>query len=55
MIYFQAVRMAETIQAADRVAETPSKMPGALRMPKIATSPQNETAARMKRFACIGL
>ena len=47
--------MAETIQAADSVAAIPRRIPGALLMPKIATSPQNETAARMKRFVCIGL
>ena len=47
------MRIAETIQAAESVAEIPRRIPGALRQPKIATSPQNETTERMIRFACI--
>ena len=47
------MRIAETIQAAESVAEIPRRIPGALRHPKIAISPQNVTAARIIRFACI--
>ena len=47
------MRIVETIHAAESVAAIPRRMPGALRSPKIATSPQNVTAKRMIRFACM--
>ena len=52
---FYAVRTAETIQAAERVAAIPSRMPGALLHPKMATRAMRSVAAMMRRDEVIGL
>jgi hypothetical protein len=53
MIYFQAVKIAETSQAEERAAAIPRMIPGALRGPKIASIATNATAAIIKREDCI--
>lgn len=47
------MRIADKAHAAESVAAVPKRIPGALRHPNIATSPQNVTAERIIRFACM--
>jgi hypothetical protein len=55
MVYFQAVKMAETSHAAERTAAMLKTIPGALRGPKIASIATNATAAMVKREVCMVL